>query len=202
MEENFTNKYNSKYNAEEQYKTMFLINMEGGIYINTSKTLIENSKIEKNEGSYGGGAYVANTESEIQVNNTKINENKATKGSGGGIYSYGNITVLGDETNISNNIALTYGGGITIKEEGKISGGTITQNKATQNAGGGVRVDGKLIENANITNNIANTTGGGIDWTSGILIYKNGNIQKTQLKIKKMICIQYAQKKKERLEQI
>lgn len=70
-----------------------------------------------------------------------------------------------------------------IKEEGKISGGTITQNKATQNAGGGVRVDGKLIlENANITNNIANTTGGGIDWTSGILIYKNGNIQKNTAK--------------------
>ena len=64
-----------------------------------------------------------------------------------------------------------------IKENGKILEGTITQNEATQNAGGGIRVDGKLIlENGNITNNTANTTGGGIDWTSGVLIYQNGNI--------------------------
>lgn len=114
----------------------------------------------------------------MKLNNVQIDYNKATKGSGGGVYAYGNITISGDNTTINNNNASTYGGGIMIKEEGKILGGTISKNETIKYAGGGVRVDGKLkIENVNIIENSAKTTGGGIDWTNGVLIYKNGIVK-------------------------
>ncbi len=51
----------------------------GGIYINSSNLSIENSKIEKNKGTFGGGIYVAKDSCNMKLNNVQIDYNKATK---------------------------------------------------------------------------------------------------------------------------
>ena len=57
-----------------------------------------------------------------------------------------------------------------IKTTATIKDGIICNNEAKENAGGGIRVDGKLtLIGGTITGNSAKTTGGGIDYSAGIL---------------------------------
>lgn len=137
----------------------------GGISINSSTIVISNSQIIDNKANLGGGIYVADASSNVELNNVKIEGNTATLYSGGGIYAYGNLIISGDETSISNNIAQTYGGGVMIKTKATINAGKISNNKALQNSGGGIRVDGELILNGGtITENYAKENGGGMDY--------------------------------------
>ena len=86
-------------------------------------------------------------------------------------YVIGNLIISGDETMISNNIASTYGGGITVKAKTTINAGEISNNVATKNEGGGIRADGELILNdGKITENYAKVKGGGISFTSRKII--------------------------------
>lgn len=65
-----------------------------------------------------------------------------------------------------------------IKIDGTINGGTISNNKAVKNCGGGIRADGKVTVNSGkIVNNSANESGGGIDWTYGMVFLNGGNIE-------------------------
>ena len=64
-----------------------------------------------------------------------------------------------------------------IKIDGTINGGTISNNKAVKNCGGGIRADGKVTVNSGkIIDNSANESGGGIDWTYGMIFLNGGNI--------------------------
>ena len=129
--------------------------------------------------NYGGGIFALDVESKCTLSNIEITENSANSGSGGGIYTYGILDVSGNDTNISNNVAGTYGGGIMLKTEGTIENTIISQNKALTEAGGGIRCDGRLIlKNCKVIENKAFTTGGGVDWSSagGILICDGENI--------------------------
>ena len=150
----------------------------GGLKISSADVKIEKSNIDGNTAKVGGGIYVADTYSKLELNNVSIKNNTTTTGSGGGIYTYGDLSIYGNDTKISNNVASTYGGGIMIKTKATINAGEISDNKATQNAGGGIRVDGDLILNGGtITGNYAKTTGGGIDYTVGFLYLNSGTIE-------------------------
>ncbi len=150
----------------------------GGIFLSTSNGTIANSNMSNNEAEVGGGIYVANNLSNLKLNNVKITNNSATKASGGGIYAFGNLTIEGNDTIISNNTANTYGGGIMVKTKCIMEDGLISGNTAKINAGGGVRVDGDFILNeGTITGNSAKTTGGGVDYSVGIFRFNSGKIE-------------------------
>ena len=88
-------------------------------------------------------------------------------GSGGGIYAYGDLSINGEKSNISNNTSYTYGGGIIVKTKATINNCVICNNKALNNCGGGIDVDGELIlNNAKIYKNWCNQRGGGINYES------------------------------------
>ncbi len=150
----------------------------GGIWINSNDVKINNTILSENESSYGGAIYVSGKYSNAELNNIKILNNKTTVGSGGGIYAYGTLRIFGKDTMISNNVAKTYGGGIMVKTKTILNAGEISGNTATLNAGGGIRVDGRLTVNGGvIKNNTASTTGGGIDYTDGSLFLNLGTIE-------------------------
>ncbi len=153
----------------------------GGIYIHTEATNpiveINDTTFQSNEANFGGGIFIGSKTCETKLENVKVFNNKSLTKSGGGIYAYGNITILGENTEISNNIAKTYGGGMITKNQCTLSSGIISNNVAEKNAGGGIRVDGKItITGGEITGNLAGTTGGGIDYTEGIIYCDNFSI--------------------------
>jgi hypothetical protein len=147
----------------------FSTNQGGGIYAYNQSLEITHSTIANNKANYGGGVYIANASSETNLINSKVEGNVTTSGSGGGVYAYGTLTISGDTTEIRNNTAQTYGGGVMIKTKGTILSGNISGNQTVGYAGGGVQVDGILVMNGGtITNNIANTNGGGVSYSSGV----------------------------------
>lgn len=132
----------------------------------------------------GGGTYIYGTKSETEMNNVKIIDNKTIQGSGGGIYAYGNLNILGNDTVISNNTANTYGGGMIVKTKATLNAGEISNNSTSRYAGGGISVDGELTMNGGtIKNNSANTIGGGIYYTNGVVYLNSGIIENNKATI-------------------
>ena len=146
----------------------------GGIFLFNSSSKISNSIIESNNAKKFGGGIFINQNSEMELINSQIIYNRTESGSGGGIYAQGNITIDGNDTLISDNIAETYGGGIIIKKECKMMNGKISHNKALKNSGGGIFVDGSLeLMNGKICKNWANLNGGGINYEKGKILIQN-----------------------------
>ena len=166
----FEKSEDSKINTEKK-------SFGGGIYTYIVSLNIDNCIIENNSSSFGGGIYISDNNSVTRISNTQILNNKATAGSGGGIYAFGKIFIIGGKNKIYNNNAKTYGGGIIVKNIGIIENSEICDNIAESNSGGGIRVDDiLLISSSIIKNNKAKETGGGIDYTSGTLINKSCTI--------------------------
>lgn len=150
----------------------------GGIWTYLTNVKFSNVTLSENEAQYGGGIYILGVSSNAEFNNIKVTKNKATVGSGGGIYAYGNLTISGKDTSISDNNANTYGGGIMLKTKGTINAGEISNNSAAKYSGGGVKVDGKLVMNGGtIKGNTANSYGGGVDYTNGTFYFNSGMIE-------------------------
>ena len=75
----------------------------------------------------------------ININNGEISGNKVTGGSGGAVAAFFGVTELNiKDGTLTGNSARSYGGGVFLYDATNvtISGGTISENKASQ--GGGV----------------------------------------------------------------
>ena len=158
---------------------------QGGAIYNGSNSNIKiiDSKFMQNEAKYGGAIFANSSAKTTELVNIMVSDNTSIGGSGAGVFAYGNLKISGDNTVISNNLADTYGGGIMVKGNAVISGGTIKNNEAKENSGGGIRVDGTLaLIDGNITENIANKTGGGIDFSTGKLYMLGGTIENNTAK--------------------
>lgn len=156
-----------------------------------NNTAPEGAGISFNFGTYqlndewnkGGSDY--SVTANINFNGATISNNNATKGVGGGIRLYNNtagnngnrkvyIYVNLNKGTLSNNTAKTYGGGLyTYKADVKHTSSsgtlTITGNKATNNDGGGIYVDGGTsisLATTSIQNNEAKK-GGAMAISSG-----------------------------------
>ena len=146
----------------------------GGLYFDSNcNGIVSNSELSYNTANYGGGIYISNNNKFI-LNNIKILNNLTKLGSGGGVYAYGDLTIDGEKSSISNNIAETWGGGIMIKTKTTINNCIICNNKAMKNSGGGIQVDGELYLNkAKIYKNWCNENGGGISCLPSKLFISN-----------------------------
>lgn len=118
---------------------------------------------------YGGGILTFPQQGEkitININkNGEISENQVTKGSGGAIAAFFGVTELNvNGGTLTKNSAKNYGGGVFLYDATNvtISGGTISENKASQ--GGGVYLWPTSAANqtgGSIENNVA-VEGGGV----------------------------------------
>ena len=155
----------------------------GGVFSSSTCTikLSRGAKVENNAGSYGGGIYVAKTDSTVSiVSGVTFSGNFAHSGSGGGIYSYGLVTMTGGT--FSNNAAKTYGGGLMLKSSSashQISGGLVEYNSANTNDGGGIRCDGAttISGTVEIVGNTAKANAGGVSASSKNVIISGGVIK-------------------------
>lgn len=120
----------------------------GGIYLKNSYVTLKmsNGDITYNSANLSGGGVFAATGSIVEYSGGSISNNKAVNNNGGGIYiQEGTATFTGGT--VSNNTA-TNGGGIMVSA-GKVTftGGTISNNTATN--GGGVYVNAGSTINFN-----------------------------------------------------
>ena len=135
---------------------------------------------------YGGGILTFPQQGEkitININkNGEISENQVTKGSGGAIAAFFGVTELNvNGGTLTKNSAKNYGGGVFLYDATNvtISGGTISENTASQ--GGGVYFWPTSAANqtgGSIENNVANAGGGvcgGTYTMTGGVIKDNNN---------------------------
>ena len=134
---------------------------------------------------YGGGVLTFPQQGEkitINIKNGEISENQVTEGSGGAIAAFFGVTELNiTGGTLTKNSAKNYGGGVFLYDATNvtISGGTISENKASQ--GGGVYLWPTSAANqtgGSIENNVANAGGGvygGTYTMTGGVIKDNNN---------------------------
>ncbi len=134
---------------------------------------------------YGGGILTFPQQGEkitINIKNGEISENQVTEGSGGAIAAFFGVTELNiNGGTLTKNSAKNYGGGVFLYDATNvtISGGTISENKASQ--GGGVYLWPTSAANqtgGSIENNVANAGGGvcgGTYTMTGGVIKDNNN---------------------------
>ena len=140
---------------------------------------------------YGGGVLTFPQQSQkitININNGEISDNKVTGGSGGAVAAFFGVTELNiNGGTLTKNSALNNGGGVFLWQATNvtISGGTISENKAS--AGGGVCLfAGSEVKqtDGSIENNVANV-GGGVcggtyTMTGGVIKDNNNSLTETE----------------------
>ena len=140
---------------------------------------------------YGGGVLTFPQQSQkitININNGEISGNKVTGGSGGAVAAFFGETELNIKGGtLTGNSARNYGGGVFLWQATNvtISGGTISENKAS--AGGGVCLytDSAVTQTGgSIENNVANV-GGGVcggtyTMTGGVIKDNNNSLTETE----------------------
>ena len=140
---------------------------------------------------YGGGVLTFPQRSQkitININNGEISGNKVTEGSGGAVAAFFGETELNiNGGTLTKNSALNNGGGVFLWQATNvtISGGTISENKAS--AGGGVCLytDSAVTQTGgSIENNVANV-GGGVcggtyTMTGGVIKDNNNSLAETE----------------------
>lgn len=140
---------------------------------------------------YGGGVLTFPQQGQkitININNGDISGNKVTGGSGGAVAAFFGVTELNiKDGTLTGNIAQNYGGGVFLYDATNvtISGGTISENKASQ--GGGVylwptsaaKQTGGSIEN-NVANVGGGVCGGTYTMTGGIIKDNNNSLAETE----------------------
>ncbi|MFD5574727.1 hypothetical protein [Streptomyces cadmiisoli] len=109
----------------------------------------------------GGGGILVNTGSALTLNSVEVTRNFAgVTGPGGGIQSYGTLTL--NNSTVSYNFATDEGGGIGSSGTATISNSSIAGN-ASRNGGGGMAATGSLtFTNSRLTDNATRDWGGGL----------------------------------------
>ena len=139
----------------------------GGIY-NYGILILNNTLLDGNSASTGGGIGSAFDAGTMQLNDTIVENN-----SGGGIYSYGgNGGIVLNRSSIRNNSGSGMGGYVPIV----VNNSSINGNKSI-NDGGGISSQYDLtLNNSTISGNSAQGNGGGIYHGQGALILNNTTV--------------------------
>ena len=148
----------------------------GGVSIDTKASLtVDQSELSKNTARDGGGLYNAGT---LNVQNTSITDNQASgtdgHGLGGGICTYGDMTLTG-QTVISRNTA-TDGGGIAGEEVEMDLSVTLSSNTASNNGGGVYSESGDVTCSGGTIKDNTAAYGGGAYLLGGTFAMENGTV--------------------------
>ena len=140
---------------------------------------------------YGGGILTFPQQGQqitININNGNISGNQVTEGSGGAVAAFFGVTELNVKGGtLSGNSAQNYGGGVFLYDTTNvtISGGTISENKASQGSGvylwptSAAKQTGGSIEN-NVANAGGGVCGGTYTMTGGVIKDNNNSLTETE----------------------
>jgi hypothetical protein len=151
----------------------------GGIFSHVAKPLkIRNSVIAENQATDGGGIYVGN--GDVVIEDTTVAFNRSTR-NGGGISFQGGETLRLEGSDVNNNRADMFGGGIVTSSEVVLIDSDVFENRAT-NVGGiaGGREQLKVVRST-IRDNVSAGSGGGIRVGSGGVALVDSFVEKNRM---------------------
>lgn len=154
--------------GDQPYGTAYPVRCWGGglfVYGQTKKcTLAGTTKLENNTSKGSGGGIYCN--GVLTIRDSVIIQGNSTETSGGGIYS---AQVVMEGGTVQNNTAAYEGGGIGATFQITVTGGTIKGNQAGTSGGGIARVNNDAqyggpssVTGCTIESNTAGSNGGGI----------------------------------------
>ncbi len=151
----------------------------GAIFSDASGLLtIADSFITGNAASDGSGGGVYSTGDVVLSHTTVGGAGPLTNTAtkyGGGVFAAGTVTVINNST-ITGNTADKYGGGIYGGGDVDVENSTVSGNTATSNDGGGIYAGGNAtVKNSTVSGNTAGGYGGGI-YAHGNVIVQNSTI--------------------------
>ncbi len=140
----------------------------GGVYNHTGPLTVDASTISNNEANgdlKGNGGGICNEDADdVYVQNGSLITGNSAADYGGGFYSTDGGGGFFDKSTVSENEAVTAGGGIYLNSDAlSVKSSTISGNSASD--GGGIYSDNgaiHLIENSTISGNTAVNNGGGL----------------------------------------
>lgn len=139
----------------------------GGIQIGSGKVTLNDVLVTANRADAGGGIFL-NKNSDLTINYSTISNNTALS-QGGGVAAMGNLTINGGTT-ISGNFAADSGGGIILYYGHNMIMDTIIQDNRARLKGGGIKNNASLvIINSVIDENVTEIGSGGGLWNKGII---------------------------------
>jgi predicted outer membrane repeat protein len=133
----------------------------GGVYAAGGTLQIVNCHITGNSAIYGGGIFLDNAASSLEVSGSLIDLNSSAN-HGGGIFAAGGAEL--DNTQLASNTAAWHGGGLHVQNGATVlTGGTYTNNHATNGNGGAVNVNNNLsITGSQFSGNTSGGQGGAV----------------------------------------
>lgn len=134
----------------------------GGIGLSGSTANISNSIISNNTSVVYGGGIAAYSSSTLNLDNSEVTNNKVTSlsyGYGGGIWADDKSNISLTDSTISKNTG-ARGAGIYASQSLIVDGSDIKENQAISYGGGVLVLNQATITNTNIINNTGNSAGG------------------------------------------
>lgn len=147
----------------------------GGIF-NKGSLTVSGGSVSMNTAPYSGGGIYGGVGSLVTLSSGNVDGNSVTapvtttsdltRGSaGGGIYSNGNLSITGGK--VSGNTAVYFGAGVTVQSTLDAQGGLVN----TQ-----FTLSGGTLENNRVTDDAAGGSGGAV-WTSGNFTMTGGTVR-------------------------
>lgn len=131
----------------------------GALYADSPPVNITHTDFISNTANIHGGG-VSSPDGSI-IADTKFKGNRTVTGSGGGLYVFGNATLLNAE--FRDNQAMLTGGGAYFYNGGYISGSQFVDNQAISGSGGGLYGESTFtVTESHFENNHAEHSGGGL----------------------------------------
>lgn len=143
----------------------------GGVHVDGGSFTLEGGTISGNSAYRGGGGVQVANGGSFEMKGGTISGNKTitmNEEGAGGVYVTGkdsSFTMSGEDSLISQNTSLQFGGGVNVDKGGsfEMKGGAIDNNTAAKNGGGVAVANGQFTMNdGEITNNNGGDTGGGV----------------------------------------
>ncbi|MBN1334349.1 MAG: hypothetical protein JXB39_00150 [Deltaproteobacteria bacterium] len=135
-----------------------LAQMGGGMLLQETRGTFRRVEVASNTGGVnGGGLYLHRCT--LELADTLVTGNQAPYGAGVDLDG-GAITATG--TQVSDNVARDFGGGIYLYAVATWTGGTLSGNRAPQGAGIYADAHGSTVTGATLNGNVASSLGGGV----------------------------------------
>ncbi len=138
----------------------------GGVRVNSAQLILDGVRIDRNRAGTNGGGLALSGGAEVRASTSMIEENTVAAGRGGGVYGIGARVFFAGVTVRRNVAAQGAGGGLALLDgaEWRMTGGAISENRASTGSGGGAYVANTeaRLDSVEVRSNGAFATGGAI----------------------------------------
>jgi predicted outer membrane repeat protein len=154
-------------------------NGNGGALWTPANATVANATVQYNVVLMGGNSGGIDTSGNLEISDSTVSDNETLTGNGGGSGTGGNATVT--NSHYLRNVANGVGGGLIAYGSADVSGGSLEDNSALTNWGGGLYASqASTVTDTDVLRNTSEYAGGGVAVQSGTLQVTRGRFEGNQ----------------------